>query len=622
MLLSRRICRHALVSAAALALAAPAACGEAERPPLNGATRPRDAGADSASQSFVSTTPTELSCNLGPDGGVCACADEPLLGDPPNLYFVLDRSGSMQEDGKWATIVSAIGSLVVDLGPRAVVGAAVFPDPRYDECAPGVEVAPLRRGDSPAGTAGPTAVAFITELGGLPASGGTPTATTLETLAPTLAKLPGKTYVILATDGGPNCDATASCGVSDCELNIEGATGSACAPDTTHNCCADPNYGSSLSCLDAQPTIDAVTAIAQSGVPVYVVGVPGSAPYAALLDQLAQAGGTARSSEPLYYAVNTAALADFTAAISSIAAGITGTCTLTLDDAPPDPTNVNVFLDEKVLPQSGADGWTLSGKTVTILGPELPGDPHRRGPRCPRRRRVSDPLSVNDWRQVTARTRIADGARGVACRLLGPPHADRPREAEPHLARRLIADARFTQPDVEVEALASAPDSADERRPRRDAGNPLVLDEDLADRAQRVLERALEDDPLDQSRCRVPRVSWIQLLAWTMRPSQRCDTMTIARRAEAIDPVDLRQQRPELDRRARPGARSLQRPGHDEELEQRVGLEETHPRLAGQGIDADVVLEVGHELPAAREAEVQHRRGRDEVVARAHASTS
>ena len=245
------------------------------------------------------------------------------------------------------------------------MGAAVFPDPSENACAPGIEVAPLRRGDTPAGTAGPTASAMITELGSLSASGGTPTAATLEALAPMLAKLPGKTYVILATDGGPNCDATASCDASECELNIEGTYG-ACTP--SHNCCSDPTYGTDLSCLDAQPTIDAVSAIAQSGIPVYVVGVPGSAPYAALLDTLAQAGGTSQKTEPLYYAVTTTDLADLTAAIFRIAATITGTCTLTLDAVPPDPTKVNVFLDEKVLPQTGADGWTLSGKTVTILG--------------------------------------------------------------------------------------------------------------------------------------------------------------------------------------------------------------------------------------------------------------
>ena len=35
---------------------------------------------------------------------------------------------------------------------------------------------------------------------------------------------------------------------------------------------------------------------------------------------------------------------------------------------PPDPDLVNVFLNEQVLAASGADGWTLSGTTVTILG--------------------------------------------------------------------------------------------------------------------------------------------------------------------------------------------------------------------------------------------------------------
>src|SRR5271154_7611290 len=102
------------------------ACAVTARPPLEDELRVRDAGADGAGQTFEPTTPTELSCNLGPDGGVCACADQPLLGDPPNLYFVLDRSASMQEDSKWRTIVTVVTSLVIELGPRANVGAAVF----------------------------------------------------------------------------------------------------------------------------------------------------------------------------------------------------------------------------------------------------------------------------------------------------------------------------------------------------------------------------------------------------------------------------------------------------------------------------------------------------------------
>ncbi len=56
------------------------------------------------------------------------------------------------------------------------------------------------------------------------------------------------------------------------------------------------------------------------------------------------------------------------AVLASIAAQITGTCTLDLSSVPPDSNLVNVFLDESVLPQNGPDGWTLDGSTVTISG--------------------------------------------------------------------------------------------------------------------------------------------------------------------------------------------------------------------------------------------------------------
>jgi hypothetical protein len=111
-----------------------------------------------------------------------------------------------------------------------------------------------------------------------------------------------------------------------------------------------------------------VAAIAAAHIPVYVLGIPGSAPYAALLDDLATAGNTARTDEPKYYAVDTADQALFLDALKKIAATITGTCTLTLDAVPPDPGQLNVFFDQSVLPQSGPDGWTISGSTVTILG--------------------------------------------------------------------------------------------------------------------------------------------------------------------------------------------------------------------------------------------------------------
>lgn len=331
----------------------------------------QSSGGSSGGVLVIDASANPPTCNLGPEGGVCACADEPLLVDVPNLYFVLDRSGSMGELDKWVNVQLVLENLTISLGPRASVGAAVFPNPAVrpnvvpapDQCMTGLEVLPPQQGDAPAGTPGPAEARLINVLSRIPAWGGTPTAATLQSLLPRLTSFPGKTYVILATDGGPNCNATAVCSADQCTANIEGA----CQANT--NCCLDNSAnGGPVACLDAQPTLDAVTQIAAAGIPVYVVGVPGSAPYATLLDELAQAGGTARGSEPQYYAIDSADQTALAAAISSIAAKITGSCTLDLDNVPPDPGLVNVFLDEHVLPQDGPDGWTMNGATVTISG--------------------------------------------------------------------------------------------------------------------------------------------------------------------------------------------------------------------------------------------------------------
>jgi hypothetical protein len=305
-------------------------------------------------------------CSLGPEGGVCACVDQPLLLDPPNIYFVLDRSGSMAENNKWGVVQAALIHIVASIGPRASFGAAVFPDPTLDGCLPGREIFAPRRGDAPAETRGPTVNGLVLALGAIPAAGGTPTASSLAGLLSRLQSLPGKTYVILATDGGPNCNEAANCAVTECTANIDNSQG--CPTGGTPNCCSSAGVAGPTACLDVQPTLDAVSAIASANMPVYIIGVPGSAPYANLLDQLAVAGGTARGTEPQYYAIDTVDQTALQTVLANIAAKITGTCTLTLDNPPPEASLVNVFLNEKPLPQAGPDGWTLDGSVVTIEG--------------------------------------------------------------------------------------------------------------------------------------------------------------------------------------------------------------------------------------------------------------
>jgi hypothetical protein len=318
---------------------------------------------------------------------VVACGDRTGLPDPPlhcvetaqkvvekvpNLYFILDRSTSMNENpgggpDKWSVVRTDIANLMVSLGKKAEFGAAVFPppppEPTHDVmllCAAGQQVMPLKLGDGlPATTAGSTAEVFISATSATP-NGGTPTAATFVALKDTLAGFPGHTFAILATDGGPNCDFGLSCSVDQCTLNIDHSVPQ-CTPGGA-NCCAEAPF----DCLDGPDTVAAVSALAAAGVPTFAIGVPGSEAYASVLDQVAQAGGTARSTEPYYYPVKTAQSTSLVDALTNIAARITA-CTLELKNPPPDPSQVNVVLGQTpVLP--GAGGWSLTGSIVSLEG--------------------------------------------------------------------------------------------------------------------------------------------------------------------------------------------------------------------------------------------------------------
>jgi hypothetical protein len=241
-----------------------------------------------------------------------------------------------------------------------------------------------RRGDGLlASTVGSTANAFLTATNVKP-FGGTPTADTFTTLTPELTALKGHTFAILATDGGPNCDMTpgATCGVETCTANIDGLGCFQMAPNVFTdcitdgaNCCVASQCAGALNCLDADRTVAAVAALAHpaqgEGVPTFVIGIPGSkvGPYPQVLDRMAVAGGTPRTNAPdLYYVVDTADSTSLVGALADIAARIAATCAIELEEPPTNPAQVNVVLDGHIIPQDGANGWTISGSIVTILG--------------------------------------------------------------------------------------------------------------------------------------------------------------------------------------------------------------------------------------------------------------
>ncbi|MEO7111631.1 MAG: vWA domain-containing protein [Polyangiaceae bacterium] len=301
------------------------------------------------------------------DGGPCGCLEISLISNQPNLYFVLDHSGSMQDDNKWTTVRQVVSNVVQKIGPRGKFGIAIFPDPLGGDnsCVAGKQVMPLRVGDSPAGTAGIT-TNLVIDTTSVQAVGGTPTAATFIALAPSLEGFSGKTYVILATDGAPNCDADASCDVSACSYNVDNDTG--CPTGGSPNCC-DPSAnpaGFKQGCIDTGPTVSAIAALKAQNILTYVIGLPGSAPYSSVLDQFATAGGTARAIEPLYYSVTTTDATALETQLAQIAAKITATCTFPLSPPPQDPSKINVYFDNVVVPKDPVNGWTYDDETATL----------------------------------------------------------------------------------------------------------------------------------------------------------------------------------------------------------------------------------------------------------------
>ena len=111
-----------------------------------------------------------------------------------------------------------------------------------------------------------------------------------------------------------------------------------------------------------------MAALKAAGIDTYVIGVPGSGPYAALLDKLAVAGGAARPTSPRYYRVDSTDAAALEVALRAIAAKVTASCELPINPPPADPTRLNVFFDDVVLPADPVNGWRYEAGKVTLLG--------------------------------------------------------------------------------------------------------------------------------------------------------------------------------------------------------------------------------------------------------------
>ena len=311
---------------------------------------------------------------LGPDGSCGGTTIDATARDVA-LLLVVDASGSMAQTPtgfsmtKWDAIKSALSTSLDKVKEKMSLGLEVFPhDPTGaianpcsgNCCAMPTDSAAVEVAVGP-GTS--TLSSIVSTVDGTTPGGATPTAAALQAALAYFTG-PGKDvkgdhYVVLATDGGPNCDASLTCDADHCTRNLDGA----CAAGT--NCCDPTSGGSRIDCLDDAAVVSALDALSAAGVKTFVVGIPGSEAYATYLDEFATAGGmTNPAAPPKYFAVSASGdVGGLSAVFDTITGELITSCRLQLSSTPEDLTKLNVYVDGTLIPQSGPDGWSIDTST-------------------------------------------------------------------------------------------------------------------------------------------------------------------------------------------------------------------------------------------------------------------
>jgi hypothetical protein len=282
-------------------------------------------------QKPVATTPT-----IDQNCGNSASTMTPV---PADLLLVLDRSGSMTNDiGKdepcdtatgacserWATMGQAMRKVLASSSSTIRWGLKLFSTPALStglgDVPAGCVVVPEI--EVPVGVGSSDAI--VARMGATTLNYNTPTRAAVQAATSYLASLRDDRakYLLLATDGQPNC----------------------------------PSTGDVPTAPDLPAALEAIAAARAAGIKVYVIGV---GPSAGNLDEMARQGGT----DKFFPALSPASLV---AALDTIV-GTVASCVYTMASIPPDPTNLGVYLDKQLVPE-GADGWSLSGSNSVVFG--------------------------------------------------------------------------------------------------------------------------------------------------------------------------------------------------------------------------------------------------------------
>ncbi len=326
-----------------------------------------------------------------------------------NLLLVIDKSGSMDDtngfaDSKWESMKQALEGSLTEVQGDLNIGLSLYPmsaDPRFrinkTTCGETKNCCEMPTDSTPQILVGPgtdTVPKIIESFVKIRPGGGTPTATALEHALEYYIQgagkdLKGDKYVVLATDGGPNCNAASVCDAAGCTWNIEGRAGN--SVDGMNACLGTSGK---QACLDDDATTASIAKLRDAGVQTFVIGVPGSELYGDLLDKMAEEGGRpVEGKKRKYFEVDAkAGVKGLTNIFRTITQDLVTSCDIQLDETPNSFVNVNVAVDCDIIPQTkdgmagdmGAGGGNSSNKNWIIDMNTEPATIRLRGEVCKR----------------------------------------------------------------------------------------------------------------------------------------------------------------------------------------------------------------------------------------------
>jgi len=243
----------------------------------------------------------------------------------PDMLLVVDKSGSMGDplggggQSKMDVMKQAMQLVLPGESANIHFGLAIYPTD--NQCAAGTAIVPILPNN---------ANNVVQQINAVQPGGSTPSYKALDEARAYYASIqanPDGRFVLLATDGLPNCNG------------------------------ADAQNPSN------DLTLAAARALLQAGIKVFVIGFGDvSAADPAFLTQLAQAGGTGD-----FFAANSPQ--QLQAALSQISGTVTqASCSFELQSRPQDDTKIAVTLDGQQVPRdpSHGTGWDYDPATNTI----------------------------------------------------------------------------------------------------------------------------------------------------------------------------------------------------------------------------------------------------------------